>query len=86
MSLNAHLEFGDKRLCRPIRRRCASRRTISRTSTREGYHRRVVHFGPQLTGGRLNGVTIDEIRRIADDFLAREATSRDGRVRAAPKF
>lgn len=44
----------------------------------EGYHRRVVQFGPQLTAGRLNGVTINEIQRIADDFLAREATSATG--------
>jgi len=43
-----------------------------------GYHRRVVEFGPQLTGGRLNGVTIDEVQRIADEYLGREATTASG--------
>ncbi len=49
----------------------------------EGYHRRVVDFGPRLTADRLTGVTIEDIRRIADEFLAREAvdaTSAVGRM------
>jgi flagellar hook-associated protein 1 FlgK len=41
----------------------------------EGYHRRVVDLGPRLTGGMLTGVTIDQVRRIADTFLASEATN-----------
>lgn len=44
----------------------------------EGYHRRQVEFGPRLTAGVLNGVNIDEIRRIADAFLASEATTAAG--------
>ncbi|MCE9523076.1 MAG: flagellar hook-associated protein FlgK [Alphaproteobacteria bacterium] len=44
----------------------------------QGYHRRAVDFGPQVTAGKLHGVQIDEVRRIADDFLAREATSSTG--------
>jgi len=38
----------------------------------EGYHRREVSFGPRLTAERLTGVTVEDIRRIADDFLARQ--------------
>lgn len=44
----------------------------------EGYHRRVVDFGPRLTSGRLSGVTIDEVRRMADAFLASEAVTAYG--------
>jgi flagellar hook-associated protein 1 len=49
----------------------------------EGYHRRQVDFGPRLTADRLTGVSIDDIRRIADEFLAREtvdATSAVGKM------
>jgi flagellar hook-associated protein 1 FlgK len=41
----------------------------------EGYHRRVVEQGPRLTGSQLSGVTIEEIRRITDHYLNREAIS-----------
>ena len=44
----------------------------------EGYHRRLVDFGPRMTAGALTGVTIDQIRRIADEFLARESNSSAG--------
>ena len=47
---------------------------ISNVNT-EGYHRREVHFGPRMTGDRLTGVSIEEIRRVADEFLAREQSS-----------
>ena len=43
-----------------------------------GYHRRQIEFGPRLTAGMLNGVNIDEVRRIADEYLAREATAATG--------
>ena len=49
----------------------------------EGYHRRQVDFGPRLTADKLTGVSVDEIRRIADEFLAREssdATSAVGKM------
>ncbi|MEQ1754636.1 MAG: flagellar hook-associated protein FlgK [Micropepsaceae bacterium] len=49
----------------------------------EGYHRRQVEFGPRLTGDRLTGVAVEDVRRIADEFLAREAvdaTSAVGRM------
>lgn len=49
----------------------------------EGYHRRQVEFGPRLTADKLTGVSVEEIRRIADDFLAREsvdATSAVGKM------
>lgn len=49
----------------------------------EGYHRRVVDFGPRLTGGVLSGVNIDEVRRIADSYLAGEATSSIGSLGSA---
>ena len=55
---------------------------ISNLNT-EGYHRRQVEFGPRLTADRLTGVTVEQIRRIADDFLAREtvdATSAVGKL------
>lgn len=44
----------------------------------DGYHRRDVQFGPRLTGANLTGVTIEDIRRISDEYLAREATSATG--------
>jgi flagellar hook-associated protein 1 FlgK len=49
----------------------------------EGYHRRVADLGPRLTGGVLTGVRIDEVRRIADNFLAREATAALGQLGSA---
>ena len=50
---------------------------ISNVNTPD-YHRRLVDFAPRLTGGALSGVTIDEIRRMADDYLARAATAANG--------
>jgi len=44
---------------------------ISNINT-EGYNRRLVEFGPRLTADRLSGVSVDQIRRVADEFLARE--------------
>src|SRR5262245_1307700 len=44
----------------------------------EGYHRRLVDLAPRLTAGTLTGVTIEQIRRMADEFLARESTSATG--------
>lgn len=49
----------------------------------EGYHRRVVDLGPRLTGGVLNGVNIDEVRRIADSYLAGQATAALGALGGA---
>lgn len=46
----------------------------------EGYHRRQVDFGPRLTADRITGVSIDDIRRIADEFLARETVDATGAV------
>lgn len=48
-----------------------------------GYHRRVVDFGPRLTGGTLSGVNVDEVRRIADSYLASEATTAIGKLGTA---
>ena len=39
------------------------------------YHRRDVQFGPRLTGSTLTGVTIDDIRRIADQYLTQQSIS-----------
>lgn len=49
----------------------------------DGYHRRIVDFAPRLTGGALTGVSIDEVRRIADAFLASEANSALGALGTA---
>ncbi len=46
----------------------------------EGYNRRLVDFGPRLTADRLSGVSVDQIRRVADEFLAREALEASGSV------
>jgi flagellar hook-associated protein 1 FlgK len=46
----------------------------------EGYNRRLVEFGPRLTAERLSGVSVDQIRRVADEFLAREALEATGSV------
>jgi flagellar hook-associated protein 1 FlgK len=40
-----------------------------------GYHRQVVQLGPRLTGATLTGVTIEDIRRIADQYLDQQAVS-----------
>jgi flagellar hook-associated protein 1 FlgK len=45
---------------------------ISNINT-EGYNRRVVHQSPAVTGSAVSGVSIAEIRRIADSYLARES-------------
>jgi len=44
----------------------------------EGYQRREVQFGPRLTGATLTGVKIEEIRRIADQYLSQESLSATG--------
>jgi flagellar hook-associated protein 1 FlgK len=44
----------------------------------EGYHRRDVQFGPRLTGATMTGVRIEEIRRIADQYLAQQSLSATG--------
>lgn len=46
----------------------------------EGYHRRQVEFGPRLTSDRLTGVAVEEVRRIADEFLARETIDANGEL------
>ena len=46
----------------------------------EGYNRRLVDFGPRLTADRLSGVSVDQIRRVADEFLARETLEATGSV------
>lgn len=46
----------------------------------DGYNRRLVDFGPRLTADRLSGVSVDQIRRVADDFLARETLDATGQV------
>jgi flagellar hook-associated protein 1 FlgK len=40
-----------------------------------GYHRQVVQLGPRLTGATLTGVTIEDIRRIADQYLDQESVN-----------
>lgn len=77
MSLNAILHTATSGLQANQTALRTTSNNIANVNT-EGYHRRVVQFGPQLTAGRLHGVTIDEIQRIADDFLAREVTSATG--------
>ena len=49
----------------------------------EGYHRRDVQFGPRLTGSTLTGVSIDDIRRIADQYLTQQSTSATGAASSA---
>lgn len=46
----------------------------------DGYNRRLVDFGPRLTADRLSGVSVDQIRRVADEFLARETLDATGQV------
>lgn len=55
----------------------------------EGYNRRLVDFGPRLTADRLSGVSVDQIRRVADEFLAREtleATSSVGQLQVMSSY
>ena len=55
----------------------------------EGYNRRLVDFGPRLTADRLSGVSVDQIRRVADEFLAREtldATSSVGQLQVLSSY
>ena len=40
-----------------------------------GYHRQIVQLGPQLTGASLTGVTIEDIRRISDQYLDQQSVS-----------
>ncbi len=61
---------------------------ISNINT-EGYNRRLVEFGPRLTADRLSGVSVDQIRRVADEFLAREtleATSSVGQLQVLSSY
>src|SRR6185503_17297731 len=44
----------------------------------EGYQRRDIQFGPRLTASTLTGVQIDEIRRVADQYLSQESISATG--------
>src|SRR6185503_7455681 len=44
----------------------------------EGYQRREVQFGPRLTGASLTGVQVEEVRRIADQYLSQESISATG--------
>ena len=44
----------------------------------DGYHRRDVQFGPRLTAGTLTGVSIEDIRRIADQYLSQESVTATG--------
>ena len=43
-----------------------------------GYNRREVQFGPQLTAGTLTGVTIEDIRRISDQYLNQQSITATG--------
>ncbi len=40
-----------------------------------GYHRQVVQLGPRLTGATLTGVTIEDIRRITNQYLDQESVN-----------
>jgi flagellar hook-associated protein 1 FlgK len=74
MSLNAILSTATGALQANQTALRVTSHNISNVNT-DGYHRRRVEFAPRFTAGILNGVTIDEIQRVADDFLAREATA-----------
>jgi flagellar hook-associated protein 1 FlgK len=39
------------------------------------YHRRDVQFGPRLTGSTLTGVSVEDIKRIADQYLTQQSMS-----------
>lgn len=74
MSLNAILNTATGALSANQTALRVTSNNIANVNT-EGYHRRVVDFGPRLTGSALSGMRIEEIRRIADDYLSRESAS-----------
>ncbi|MBL9098396.1 MAG: flagellar hook-associated protein FlgK [Alphaproteobacteria bacterium] len=74
MSLNAILNTATGALSANQTALRVTSNNIANVNT-EGYHRRVVDFGPRLTGSVLSGMKVEEIRRIADDYLARESAS-----------
>jgi len=74
MSLNAILNTATSALQANQTALRVTSNNIANVNT-EGYHRRLVDFAPRLTAGVLNGVTVEDVRRMADEFLAREATS-----------
>lgn len=77
MSLNAILNTATSGLQSNQTALRVTSNNIANVNT-EGYHRRLVDFGPRLTAGQLTGVSVDQIRRIADEFLASEASSSAG--------
>ncbi len=77
MSLNAILNTATSALQTNQSALRVTSNNIANVNT-DGYHRRVVQLSPQLTGGKLNGVTIEQIKRITDYYLAREATTATG--------
>lgn len=74
MSLNAILSSATSGLQSNQTALRVTSNNIANVNT-QGYHRRIVDFGPRLTAGTLSGVGIEQIRRIADTYLAREATT-----------
>ena len=94
MALNANMSLGS--ILNTATSALQANQTALRTTSNnianintQGYHRRVVDFGPRLTGDSLTGVSIEDIRRIADEFLAREtvdATSAVGRMEALTSY
>jgi len=82
MSLNAILNTATSGLATNQAALRITSNNIANVNT-EGYHRRVVDLGPRLTGGVLNGVNIDEVRRIADSYLAGQATASIGALGSA---
>ena len=74
MSLNSILNTAVSGLLTNQTALRATSNNIANVNT-EGYHRRDVQFGPRLTGATLTGVTIEDIRRIADKYLAQQSVS-----------
>lgn len=82
MSLNAILSAATSGLQSNQTALKVTSNNIANVNT-QGYHRRIVDFGPRLTGSSLSGVTIEQVRRIADQYLARESTAAAGALGAA---
>lgn len=82
MSLNAILNTATSGLQSNQTALRVTSNNIANVNT-QGYHRRIVDFGPRLTAGTLSGVSIEQIRRVADQYLAREATTAAGALGAA---
>jgi flagellar hook-associated protein 1 len=82
MSLNAILNTATSGLQSNQTALRVTSNNIANVNT-HGYHRRIVDFGPRLTAGTLSGVSIEQIRRVADQYLAREATTAGGTLGAA---